>query len=132
MKRLLLVLLVLATFISDPPSASACDRDVPPIDLAIRQADVIFSGPATRIEATAVTGVLRVNVYVRESFKGQPDRNFTIDSHPYGGSCLGYDFRVGREYVIFAMANDAKTGPFQMAGAPRTGHLVYLCSGTAE
>jgi hypothetical protein len=130
MKRLPLALLVLAALMGDPSSASACSCDVPAIDKLIAQADVIFSGPVTRMEVTETTGVLRVTVYVRETLKGQANSNFTIYNLADTASCRGYDFRVGREYVVFAMVNDKKS--FQIPAAPRTGHLVSLCGGTAE
>jgi hypothetical protein len=57
--------------------------------------------------------------------KGQPDRNFTIYSDER--SSLRYDFRVGREYIVFSRGNDSP----EIAGLPRTAQ-VYLCSGTAE
>jgi hypothetical protein len=42
---------------------------------------------------------------VREVLKGHAARNFTIYSHSFGGSCLGFDFKVGREYVVVALTN---------------------------
>jgi hypothetical protein len=132
MRQWWLALLVLASPLWVPAKAVACDCGVPPIGIAIAQADVILTGSVTRIEVTEVTGVHRIAVDVRERFKGQPGHNFTIYSHPFGVSCLGYDFRVGREYVVFAMVNNNKSELFQIPGAPRTGHLVYLCSGTAD
>ena len=129
MRRFFALLVLLLALLCDPSSAFACSCDIPPTDIAIRQADVIVSGPVTRIEVTQVPGVLRVTIYVRETLKGQADRNFTIYSHPYGGSCVGYDFRVGREYVVFAQAN---TRPFHIAGAPSDSHIVPLCGGTAD
>ena len=132
MNRLTAALFVFATSLWDPSSASACDCSVPPIDIAIRQADVVISGSVTRIEVTETTGVLRVNVYVRETLKGQASGNFTIYSHPFGASCLGYNFQVGREYVVFAAANDPRRQPFHMPEAPSTGHVVHLCGGTAD
>jgi hypothetical protein len=127
--RLVALLVVLLAWLCVPSSASACSCVVPPTDIAIRQAEIILSGPVTRIEVTQVPGVLRVTIHVRETLKGRADRTFTIYSHPYGGSCVGYDFRVGREYVVFARAN---TGPFRIDGAPQDSHIVPLCGGTAD
>jgi hypothetical protein len=89
------------------------------------------------MEKTETAGILRVNASVHESFKGGATTTLTIYSHPFGASCLGYDFRVGREYVIFAtlnngMINGRKSDVFQMRDAPPTAYIVYLCSGTAD
>jgi hypothetical protein len=61
----------------------------------------------------------------------------TIYTHPFGGSGLGYDFRVGREYVIFARINNGmldgrNSEVFQMRDVPSTDYTVYLCGGTAD
>jgi hypothetical protein len=132
MGRFVAPLVLLLALWCDPSTAYACTCAVPPIDIAIRQADVIVSGPATRIEVTQVPGVLRATIYVRETLKGQADRNFTIYTHPPGGSCVGYDFRVGREYVVFAQANGPTVGPLHIAEAPPNSYIVPLCGGTAD
>jgi len=126
MKELRSILPLLATLISGPATAFALSCDVPLIDIAIRQATAILTGHVTRIEVTEVTGVLRVTVNVRETLKGQPDRNFTIYSDER--SSVRYDFRVGREYIVFSRGNDS----LDIAGLPRTAQVAYLCSGTAE
>jgi hypothetical protein len=131
MIRLTGVVLALMAFWS-PSRALACDCGIPPVDIAIRQADVILSGPVTRIETTEIAGVLRVTVYVREVLKGHADRIFAIYSRPFGGPCLGFDFKVGREYVVFALTNASPHGSFHMPEAPATGQVVHLCGGTAD
>ena len=126
MKALRSVVPLLAILVSDPSSASALDCDVPPIDIAIREATAILTGQVTRMEVTEAPGVLRVTVNVRETLKGQPDRNFTIYSNER--SSVRYDFRVGREYIVFSRSNDS----LKIAALPRTAQVAYLCSGTAE
>ena len=126
MKELRSVLPLLAILITAPSRALALDCDVPPIDIAIRQATVILTGQVTRLEVTEVPGLLRVTVNVRETLKGQPDRNFTIYSDER--SSVRYDFRVGRGYIVFSRGNDS----LKIAGLPATAHVAYLCSGTAE
>jgi hypothetical protein len=130
--RLMVGLVANLCFLLTARSASACSCDVPPVDVAIGQADVIFSGPLTRMEVTDVVGVLRAIFQVREPLKGQAGRNFIAYTHRFGGSCLGYDFRVGHEYIVFAIANDAKGGPLHMPRVLSSAYVVYLCSGTAD
>jgi hypothetical protein len=126
MKELRSVLPLLAILISDPSSAFVVSCDVPSMDIAIRQATAILTGQVTRMEVTEATGVLRVTVNVRETLKGQPDRNFTMYSNKR--SSVRYDFRVGREYIVFSRGNDS----LEIAGLPRTAQVAYLCSGTTE
>jgi hypothetical protein len=92
----------------------------------------VVSGLVTAINLDRQTGLLRVEVDIRESFKREaanPPR--AIYTALFGNSCYGFDFRVGREYVIFALAPPtARWGP-----SPRvrtTGLVVALCGGTAE
>jgi len=126
MKQLRSALPVLAILISNPSSASAWDCDVPPLDVALRQATAILTGQVTRMEVTEVAGVVRVTVNVRETFKGEHNSTFTIYS--YTRSTVSYEFRIGREYIVFARGNDSPT----VAELPRTGQIAYLCGGTAE
>ena len=129
--------LVLISFAGQTRTAYACDCSTLPVDMSIAQADVIVRATVTRMETTETAGVLRLIASVRESFKGASTTTLTIYTHPFGFSCLGYDFRVGREYVVFArinngMINGNRSDLLQMRDVPSTVYVVYLCGGTAD
>ena len=126
MKELRSVLPLLAILISNPSSGFVLDCDVPPLDVAIRQATAILTGQVTRIDVTEVAGVVRVTVNVRETFKGKHNSTFTIYSNTR--STISYEFQIGREYILFARDNDS----LKIAELPRTAQIAYSCSGTAE
>jgi hypothetical protein len=135
--RLAAFALVLAFFVVQPPSLYACDCATRPIEESIARADMIVRATVMRMEATETAGVLRLIGSVRETFRGAPSTTLTIYTHPFGASCLGYDFKVGREYVIFAILNNGiingmKSDVLHMRDAPSTAYIVYLCSGTAD
>src|SRR5215510_11100654 len=103
--RLAALPLVVACFVGQSPNAYACDCSTLPIDASIAQADMIVRATVTRIETTETAGVLRLIAFVGETFKGAATTTLTIYTHPFGVSCMGYDFRVGRDYVVFSMLN---------------------------
>ena len=129
--------LLLTFLIGQTPTAYACDCSALPLDTSIAQADMVVRATVTRMETTETAAVLRLTASVSETFKGTTTTTVTIYTHPFGASCLEYDFRAGREYVVFArinngMLNGRKSNVLQMRDVPATAYVVYLCGGTAD
>ena len=109
--------------------AAVCDCSQPTMPRSYELADVVVRGRVIGIVLDAASGWLRVDVEVAETFK-QPrlgPHSFYTDT--FGVTCEGYDFRVGREYVIFAdVPAKLSTGrKVSLAGV-----IVTLCGGTSE
>jgi hypothetical protein len=113
-----------------PADVLACDCDVPPIAMAIERANVVATGRITRLEWIEASGVIQVEIAVAESLKGTGVKGqFVAYTRPYGVSCFGYDFRVGRDYLVFASRPQPALEPINL---PTSGYLVGLCGGTTE
>jgi hypothetical protein len=73
--------------------------------------------------------LIKIEVKVREGLKNAlPNSVLTLYGHRFGISCLGYDFRVARSYLIFAAA------PWP-GSDPRIGsdsYVASLCGGTTD
>lgn len=80
----------------------------PQVAEAAGRADAVFSGVALSVtDSTDVDGYpeRRVAFRVDAAWKGAPGETVVISTGLGGGDC-GYPFRAGREYLVFAEAED--------------------------
>jgi hypothetical protein len=91
-----------------PSHAAACTCAVPAMSIATEQADLIVTGRVVRMEWHATTEVIETEIKVADTLRGTlpplPLRVYAYDEG--GGSCLGFSFKAGREYLIFATRNE--------------------------
>ena len=130
--RWLLFALCVAACTSTPlaKSACACSCDPKDVPTSFANADRVVRGRVTGIVRDRVSGLLRVDVEVAETFKSLDPTRTALLTRPDGASC-GYEFRVGQEYVVFA------THPVMFAFGtvtklPSSALIVHMCGGTAE
>ena len=108
--------LLLAISLCFPPSAppsSMCSCLIRPGPdsarglAALRIADVVFVGKvASVVDTTQSTGIphfLRVTFMVQQAWKGHVAKSITVLTGAGGGDC-GFEFVVGTQYLVFAMA----------------------------
>jgi hypothetical protein len=116
-------------------TAQACDCVGPRGKAALDNAKVAFSGKVLKIRyldrRESIVGEPRIIVtfQVYRVWKGRPKSTIVLHTVLNKGSCNGYWFKEGEEYLVFARANDHdETRRF--AGAKHT-LGVGTCSGTS-
>jgi hypothetical protein len=105
--RLLLVVLLLATVLTQPQSAFACSC-IPsgPPEEALEQATVVFAGrvvdadPAPAGEMVNTAELVPYTFEVSQVWKGDVNSTITLGSSVSSASC-GYEFVVGEEYIVY-------------------------------
>ena len=125
------IVLAILTY-ADVASACSCiPREVP---ASFSNAQLVVLARVTAIRVVdGHRGLLRVQAEVLESFKGgDPSIPSVIYTQMSGASCYGYDFHVGRQYVIFASSRLNLPGAASAPVVPPNGLLAWLCGGTAE
>ena len=116
------------TALTLPTPAFPCTCAPRPLPKALEEAHVVVRGVITQMEVLD-TGRIRTDVHVREGFKNAPTiGRITFYGPKYGVSCFAFDFKVGREYLIFTTRVDSA----QITGVPAGADVVALCGGTAE
>ena len=111
-----------------PTQAFPCTCAPLPLPKALEKAHVVVRGVITQMEVLD-TGRIRTHVQVREGFKNAATLGrITFYGPKFGASCFAFDFKVGREYLIFTARADSA----QITGVPAGADVVALCGGTAE
>jgi hypothetical protein len=127
MRPLSLGSIVLSALLLVPSESSACDCAGLGLRASIDRSVVIATGRVISMEGNT-WGAISVEVAVRETLKGRPGTNLTIQAEPWGMSCYGYNFQVGHDYLLFIGRNRRD----DVMKAPPGSYVVYLCSGTSE
>jgi len=101
---------------------------------ALRTADVVFVGKVTSVvDTTQPTGIphfRRATFTVQQAWKGPVAKSITVLTGAGGGDC-GFEFVVGSQYLVFAMAEASGVihtracAPTQLLGTARE-YLVGL------
>ena len=113
-------------------SAYACTCAQPATAEAMDRARVVIVGVVSAMSVVEEGGpepLIKIEVKVREGLKNaRPNNVVTLYGHRFGMSCLGYDFRVARSYLIFAggplPALDPRIAP--------DAYVASLCGGTTD
>lgn len=125
MKCLLLIAGTAATVVASDHSAtpSRCQcivpKEAPPLEVAVEKAfqksDVVFLGRVMsgRVAGDNLPGAqLEYTFAVTESWKGLDSTNVRIRTGMGGGDC-GYDFKLGRSYLVYAYNGAPGSGPYE-------------------
>jgi hypothetical protein len=106
--------------------ASACDCVGLPTTEYLRSADVVYTGRVVSIRADAQRFAWpEIEFGLDRTIKGRTDgKRFVLVTQPAKGvNCRGFDFVIGKEYLVFATGRDSETG------LPGT-YGVSWCAGT--
>ena len=125
LKCLLLIAVAAATVIySDhraTPSRCQCfaPAEAPPVEVAVEKAlqksDVVFLGRVMsgRVAEDNLLGArLEYTFTVTESWKGIDSTSVRVRTGMGGGDC-GYDFKLGRYYLVYANRGAVGSGPYE-------------------
>ena len=72
-----------------------------PVQEALQDAAAVFSGRVVAVNVDGMAGGFKVTVAVSTVWKGPQYQQITLSTNGGSASC-GYEFTVGREYLIFA------------------------------
>ena len=114
MKRALPVLSFAVFFLALAPGrAEACTcAPLKPPSEAAAEAGLVFSGEVTAIipaDPAKGFGPRRVQFKVQESFRGTKLTEVELHSNGGGSAACDFNFRVGREYLVYAYRRDEKS-----------------------
>jgi hypothetical protein len=120
------IAIVLSAFVVCERRASACDCVGLPTSEYLRGADVVYTGRVVSIRAEGQRFAWpEIEFRLDRTIKGRTDgKRFVLVTPPTNGvNCRGFDFVVGKEYLVFATGRDSETG------LPGT-YGVNWCAGT--
>jgi hypothetical protein len=115
--------------------AAACDCTGPHGKAALAHANVAFSGKVIKIEyldhreQTNPEPRIIVTFRVDRVWKGEPKREVVLHTVFNKGTCNGYSFKEGEEYLVFAHAGDAEAAKMFPSAKNTLG--VGTCGGTS-
>jgi hypothetical protein len=117
-----------------PSDAAACTCAVPPMSIAIEQADLVVTGRVRKMEWDETTGVIATEIRIAETLRGTlPPLPFRVYAYAGGGGhCLGFTFNAGREYLIFATRNERFVRNGLGLKIPPHHFVTSECGGTIE
>ena len=108
-----LILAISLCFPSNARSSSMCSCLIRPMSdsargiAELRTADIVFVGRVTSVvDTTQAGGVVhfrRATFAVQLGWKGTVGNSITVFT-PTGGGACGFEFAVGKQYLVFAMA----------------------------
>ena len=127
------LLVSLLLFVSLPTPVWACSCQRPSAADALQKADAVVMGTVVQLSIYAGgmgEGTARVEVRPLEVLKGSTtnDKRWVVFTSLSDANC-GFDFRIGRNYVIFAAR--PSSGLLDIVRPPNS-YLVRLCNGTDE
>jgi hypothetical protein len=132
--RLICVCVVgVALLVVSPTRATACDCVTLPSS-SPSYSGLIVRGRVIKLEHDQRTNTLAVELLVDEVLSGDHrSKTLTVYGHVFGESCFGYDFRIGREYIVFPRPNDTDQTDGNGVIAP-PGALLFgmLCGPTTD
>ena len=122
-----------ALLVVSPTRASACDC------VSLPSPNSTYSGLIVRarvikLDHDQTTNTLAVELVVEEVLSGEHrTKTLTVYGHVFGVSCFGYDFRIGREYIVFPRPNDTDQARGDGVITPPGGLLFgMLCGPTTD
>jgi hypothetical protein len=118
-----------------PSPVEACSCDVGRVSTAIERHQLIATGRIANLHWLDARNVVQVTITVEQMLKGSShNRLLTVYTRQYGTSCYGYDFRIGRRFLVFARdPTDPREAPMEsLTGLPDGGHIVELCGGSVS
>jgi hypothetical protein len=127
-RPLVAIVILLSAFLGSERRASACDCVGVPTSEYLRVADVVYTGRVVSIRADPQRFAWpEIEFGLDRTIKGPTDgKRFVLVTLPVKGvNCRGFDFVVGKEYVVFATGRDSETL------LPGT-YGVSWCGGTAS
>jgi hypothetical protein len=118
--------LIVFSFLFFPIYSSACTCEEPlSANRELDRSSAVFRGEVTEIrKADDHEHGLKVLLKVNEVWKGVHESEVTIRTAKDGAAC-GFEFQVGKEYLVYAGINDAYTSDNLMTGiCDRTSQVV--------
>jgi hypothetical protein len=125
-RRLAAVAIFFSAFVLCERPASACDCVGVPTSEYLRGADVVYTGRVVSIRADRQRFAWpEIEFGLDRTIKGHTDgKRFVLVTLPANGvNCRGFDFVVGKAYLVFATGRDSESG------LPGT-YGVSWCAGT--
>jgi hypothetical protein len=120
-----------ALLVVSPTRATACDC-VSLTSPNPTYSGLIVRGRVIKLDHDQSTNTLAVELLIEEVLNGDHrGKTLTVYGHVSGVSCFGYDFRIGREYIVFPQLNDTdQAGGYGVITPP--GALLFgrLCGPT--
>jgi hypothetical protein len=120
------IALFLSALVVGERGASACDCAGVPTSQYLRNADVVYTGRVVSIRADGQRFAWpEIEFGLDRTIKGRTDgkRFVLVTPAGKGVNCRGFDFVVGKKYLVFATGRDSETGQ------PGT-YGVNWCAGT--
>ena len=119
------------------PPAFACDCNVKQVGDALDLADFVVSGIVTSIRLARVDQFGReaptvVEIAIQRTWKGKTVPAMTLHTQRNSSSCVGFEFAVGDQYLVFATRNsEALTRRYGLPATSVT-YGVTSCGGTTN
>ncbi|WP_096273492.1 hypothetical protein [Paucisalibacillus globulus] len=120
------VVLIVFSLLIFPIYSSACTCEEPlSANRELDRSSAVFRGEVKEIrKADDHEHGLKVLLSVNEVWKGVRESEITVRTGKDGAAC-GFDFQVGKEYLVYAGINDAYTSDNLMTGiCDRTSQVV--------
>lgn len=115
--------------------AIACDKEILSGKNAVDAASMIFQGTVENLqyldppEQTDLEPRIIITFSINEMFKGEARKQVIIHTTHNKGSCNGYVFEAGKEYLVYTKRNNKRsrwlTFFFPSSTPPRIGINVY-------
>jgi hypothetical protein len=132
-RRSLTVILCCTLFAVLPRPAIACDCFPLPLKTPVE----LDRSSKTLLAVGKVVGlrpvdeqVIAVEIEITEVFlNATPKTRMTVYTQVFGASCYGYDFRLGREYLISTIPSDSIDPTFEILPhvLPKGSYVVGMC-----
>jgi hypothetical protein len=106
-------LILFSAFLGSERRASACDCVGVPTSEYLRGADVVYTGRVVSIRADGQRFAWpEIEFGLDRTIKGRTDgkRFVLVTPSAKGVNCRGFDFVVGKGYLVFATGRDSETG----------------------
>ncbi len=127
-RPLVAIVIFFSAFVVCERRASACDCVGLPTSEYLRGADVVYTGRVVSIRADGQRFTWpEIEFGLDRTIKGRTNgKRFVLVTPPAKGvNCRGFDFVVGKQYLVFATGRDSETG------LPGT-YGVNWCAGTTS
>src|SRR5258707_1072360 len=121
--------LFLSAVLASSRQATACDCIGVPTAEYLRGADVVYTGRVVDIRTDSRRfGWPEIEFKLEHTIKGRTDGERVVLMTPAvkGVNCRGFDFAVGKAYLVFATTRDSETGRAGTYGVSWCGGTVLL------
>ena len=131
MAQVLSVAVMLGVAFWGASPVEACTCVVPSPEQALNTSDLVLLGRVVKAEL-ASPNLIRVDVAVEQTFKGDARKSIGIYTRPRAASCYEYGFQVGEQYLIFATRPATRAPELRLSDLPGGEYITGVCLGTVD